>query len=71
MHSKEQINNEYLSILKTIHFCIGKKMAAPSPSPIQTILSALESHQNQLLRSRAKNRIILFPPVGNYTLPRR
>ncbi len=31
-------------------------MAAPSPSPIQTILSAPESHQNQLLRSRAKNR---------------
>lgn len=35
-------------------------MAAPSPSPIQTLLSALESHQNQLLRSRAKNRKLFY-----------
>ena len=31
-----------------------KKTAAPSPSPIQTILSAPESHRNQLLSSRAR-----------------
>ncbi len=46
------------------------------PSPIQTILSALEFHQNppntnDVFGSRAKEHTLPSPPVGNFTLPRR
>ncbi len=41
------------------------------PSPIQTILSAPESHRIMPCGSRAEGRKAPSPPVGNFTLPRR
>jgi hypothetical protein len=46
----------------------------PPSSPIQTLLSAFESHEiskQRLARSRAEKIMSSIPPVGNFTLPRR
>ena len=67
----------------TRHF--HKMTTVPSPSPIQTILSALELHQIlhtksgsraqkafcNVLQVNGQRLTLLLPPIGNYTLPRR